>query len=248
MSTRLRMPSPSPALFAALAFAFIADAAASGLQVAPTGLEFTGDAAAQALWLTNTGDAELRAQVRVFDWTQADGEDRLAPTQALVASPPMVVLAPGQRQLVRVIRAGSGTAAGHEHAYRLLVDELPQATQPAGVQYVLRYSVPVFIEPGADAAPAATSLAWSARLDGAVLVLEAGNRAARRAQVAGVELLAPDAAPLELVPGLLGYVLGGSTMRWSVDAPPASANAATRVRIKVDGEPVELPLAPHPVR
>lgn len=221
-------------------------ASASGLQVAPTGLEFASAAGAQALWLTNTGDAVLRAQVRAFDWTQVDGADRLEPTQALVASPPMLELEPGERQLVRVIRTAAPATTGVERAYRLLVDELPESAQQSGVQYVLRYSVPVFVEGSAPPAAAAPALNWSVRSEAGSLVVEAGNRGTRHAQLAGVELLPADSAPVALVPGLLGYVLGGSTMRWSVDAP--SAVAATRVRIQVDGESVELPLASHPVR
>jgi fimbrial chaperone protein len=223
-------------------------ASASGLQVAPTGLEFANDAAAQALWLTNTGDGEMRAQVRAFAWTQASGQDRLEPTQALVASPPMLVLAPGQRQLVRVIRAGSGKPAAGEQAYRLLVDELPETALQSGVQYVLRYSVPVFVDGVGAPATADTRLRWNLRREGETLMVEADNPGPRHAQLSGVEVLPADSAPVALVPGLLGYVLGGSTMRWSVDMPPTLPVAATRVRIQVDGEPLELPLAPQPVR
>ena len=41
-------------------------AAASGLQIAPTGLQIAPGGPAQALWLTNTGDRELRAQERAY--------------------------------------------------------------------------------------------------------------------------------------------------------------------------------------
>src|SRR5690348_17457070 len=67
-------------------------ACASGLQVAPVGLEFAPGGTAQGVWLTNTGNDLLRAQVRVFHWTQADGQDVLTPAQGLVASPPMLNL------------------------------------------------------------------------------------------------------------------------------------------------------------
>ena len=245
MSTPPCKPSLAPTLALAAVVAFASSASASGLQVAPTGLEFGAGVAAQALWLTNTGDEELRAQVRAFEWTQAEGSDTLAPTQKLVASPPMLVLAPGQRQLVRVIRPESSQGAD-ESAFRLLVDELPKDAQSSGVQYVLRYSVPVFV--GGPSQVSAPALEWNVHADAGALVLEARNRGGRRAQVAGVEWLAPGSTAVELVPGLLGYVLAGSTMRWSVDAPSSRATDAARVRIKIDGEPVELALSPHPVR
>src|SRR5512146_2569858 len=100
-------------------------AGASGLQVAPVGLEFAPGSTAQGVWLTNTGNDLLRAQVRVYHWTQSDGKDVLTPAQGLVASPPMLNLQPGAQQLVRVIRTGA-PAGPNEDAYRLLIDELPQ--------------------------------------------------------------------------------------------------------------------------
>jgi fimbrial chaperone protein len=91
-------------------------------------------------------------------------------------------------------------------------------------------------------------LRWNLRREGETLVVEADNPGSRHAQLAGVELLPAASTPVALVPGLLGYVLGGSTMRWTVEMPPTLPVAATRVRIQVDGEPLELPLAPQPVR
>lgn len=221
-----------------------APASASGLQVAPTGLEFTPGGAAQALWLTNTGDSELRAQVRTFKWTQSGGKDELAPTRALVASPPMLTLAPGQRQLVRVIRAGQAATTG-EQAFRLLVDELPAEAQQAGVQYVLRYSVPVFVTGPAPVADAQSALSWSIRPGSGALAIEVRNSAQRHVQLTRLDLLPANGTSVALVPGLLGYVLAGSTMHWSVNLP---ATDATRLRVQVNGAPVEQPLASSPTR
>src|SRR5690606_12520072 len=116
--------------------------AAIGLQVAPISLDLAAGSAAEGLWLSNTGDAPLTAQVRVFRWTQADGEETLEPSRGLVISPPMLQLDAGARQLVRVIRTGAPPAAGHaEDAYRVVVNEVPtDAGDGAGLRFVLRYS------------------------------------------------------------------------------------------------------------
>ena len=144
------------ALACLLAAAF--DASASGLQIAPTSLTIATGGPAQGLWLTNTGERELRAQVRAYHWSQSTGKDQLDPTQAIVASPPMLSIPPGGRQLVRVIRTGQDAQASGEQAFRLLVDELPLGGEDkqSGVQYVLRYSVPVFV--GTSGTP---TLQWS---------------------------------------------------------------------------------------
>ena len=231
----------------ACALANVAPAAlASGLQIAPTGLEFAPGGAAQALWLTNTGERELRAQVRTFAWTQRDGEDELEPTRALLASPPMLRVAPGERQLVRVIRAGEATG-DVEQAFRLLVDELPAEEPQAGVQYVLRYSVPVFV-PGPPASTPTAALQWSSTIVGDSLTLDARNDGARHARLSGAVLLRADGAPIELVPGLLGYVLVGSRMHWSLKLPTGTETIGARLKVQVNGVATEQALPSAPAR
>lgn len=216
-------------------------AGASGLQVAPTGLEFASSSPAQGLWLTNTGTDSLHAQVRVFHWTQVAGKDVLTPTRALVASPPMVTLAAGAQQLVRVIRLGNPTVSGEE-AYRLLVDELPQPEQQkqTGVRYVLRYSIPVFIEPAttSDTAAIVTSLHWSLVSQNTGIALQVQNSGTTHAQLADVKLLPPGGKPIAISAGLLGYVLPGMTMRWPLKIPAAQLPSGTQLKVEINGKPV----------
>ena len=221
-------------------------AGASGLQVAPVGLEFQPSSPAQGLWLTNTGSEALHAQVRVFRWTQVDGKDVLAPTQTLVASPPMLTLAPSAQQMVRVIRLGAQNAPADEEAYRLLVDELLQPTQQnqTGVRYVLRYSVPVFVEPAtpSDAASIAASLRWSLLQDGSGIALQVRNAGTAHAQLSDVKLLPPGGAPVTVSAGLLGYVLPGMTMRWRLKISASRLPTGTQLKADINGKPVDQPL------
>jgi fimbrial chaperone protein len=221
---------------------------ASGLQVAPIGLEFTPTSAAQGLWLTNTGDRELRAQVRVFHWTQADGKDELTSTQGLVASPPMLSLAPGGRQLVRVIRTGGPAAAGNgEDAFRILVDELPQQgqQQTSGLQYILRYSVPVFVDRVSAVEPDAVSAAlhWSLERSGERVVLKVSNSGAHHAQIIDFQWLPATGDAIAASSGLLGYVLPGMTMRWPLTAPADKLATGTKFKAKINGKPVDQALS-----
>lgn len=219
-------------------------AGASGLQVAPVGLEFAPSSTAQGVWLTNTGNDTLRAQVRVFHWTQADGKDVLTPTQGLVASPPMLNLQPAAQQLVRVIRTGGPVASPDEDAYRLLIDELPQPEKESksSVRYILRYSVPAFVEtPGSvDAAPA---LIWSLQRDGEGFALVARNTGSRHAQLSDASLQSTGGKPITLSTGLLGYVLPGSTMRWPLKVPAAQLGNGTLLKVTVNGKPFEQTLS-----
>src|SRR5262245_16546846 len=125
-------------------------ASAAGLQVSPVSMTLKPTQNADGLWLSNIGDDVVHAQVRVYRWTQEGGEDKLTPTRSLLVSPPMLQLAAADKQLIRGIRVGappSGEGAA-EDAYRVLIDELPVNTEgKKGLQFVLRYSVPIFVEP-----------------------------------------------------------------------------------------------------
>lgn len=118
---------------------------AQGLQVSPVSLEITERSG--VLRLGNGSDGQLRAQVRVYRWLQSDGEDRLVETDELIASPPFVQVEPDAEQVIRLVRFGDEALAMSEceRSYRVVVDELPGDPGKAqtGLQYVLRYSVPV---------------------------------------------------------------------------------------------------------
>ena len=126
-------------------------AMASGLQVSPISLSLQAKQNASGLTLSNTGDKAIHAQVRVYHWSQNEEGDQLTASRGLLASPPMIKLQPGEKQLIRVIRASappSGVGAV-EDAYRLSIDEIPvQSTdEKTGIQFALSYSLPVFVQP-----------------------------------------------------------------------------------------------------
>ena len=129
MSRRIAKTCTILALAALLA---CCPAMAASLQVAPTSVELQASENGEAVWLSNTDpDKPVRAQVRLFRWTQKDGEETLEPTRDLAISPPLVELAPGARQLVRVIRTGP-PPVDDESTYRIIVDEVPDGEDGAG--------------------------------------------------------------------------------------------------------------------
>lgn len=231
---------------ATLALGLLATAAptlAASLQVSPVTLSFQPGQPAQGLTLRNTGDAPLTGQVRVFAWSQDGQDDKLDPaqnpTQTLVASPPMVNIPPQGEQLVRVVRTGH-PPLDHELTYRLLIDELPSpqaaANSPAeaGINFRLRYSIPVFVPlPG----PAAPQLSWSLRQHDGGWYLAVSNQGGAHAQLSAVRLAGAGGQDFELVAGLLGYALAGSGREWRLPErfPPALAAAGLRVQATVNG-------------
>lgn len=220
-------------------------AGATSLQVAPTSLQLEARQRAGELWLTNSGTSPVKLQVRVFRWVQQGGQEQLLPTDELMASPPMQELAAGQQQLVRVMRPTREPPAAQQY-YRLIVDEVPDlATRAEGMQFVLRYSIPVFVQ------PASSKLApqLQARLvtlgDGrnGVEVANSGNSYAQIADLA----LGSAKRPRIVHPGLLGYVLPGQVMRWPIERMAIDRDN-DQITAKLNGESEQTPLSPPPAR
>lgn len=209
---------------------------ASGLQVMPTSLSLEPDRAADGLWLRNSGDALLNAQVRVYHWTQENGDDQLTPTRALVASPPMLKLDAGKSQLVRVIRTGA-PPRDMEDAYRVVINELPVANEKGGLSFVLRYSIPVFVQaPGSvDAKPV---LNWNLQRKDGQLMLDVSNKGNKHAQISDVQITDTTGQQHTLKQGLLGYVLPGMHMHWELNSDSAGIEVGGTLHARINGESV----------
>ena len=214
---------------------------ATSLQVAPTSLQLEARQRAGELWLTNSGTSPVKLQVRVFRWVQQDGQEQLLPTEALMATPPMQELAAGQQQLVRVMRADKEPPAAQQH-YRLIVDEVPDlATRAGGMQFVLRYSIPVFVQPSGTLAPQLQArLVKLADGRNGVEVANSGNSYAQIADLA----LGSATRPRIVHPGLLGYVLPGQVMRWPIERTAIDRDN-DQITAKLNGESEQTPLSPR---
>ena len=124
---------------------------AGSFQVSPVGVQLAPRERAAALHLSNTGDQTLTLRAEVMQWSQgADGQDWLEPSNDLVLSPPVIVLPPGARQVVRLARLVP-PQADQTRSYRLIIREVtPQdlATPESGqIPVLLGMSLPVLLTP-----------------------------------------------------------------------------------------------------
>lgn len=217
-------------------------AEAASLRVVPTLLDVASPTVATSIRVTNEGAAAVSVQVRVFRWTQVNGEDVLEPTTTVVVSPPIALLQPGVENVVRVIRTSPSPVIGEE-AYRLLVDELPDPAAPpaAGVNLLVRHSIPVFF----GAAASAPDLRWSIAPAEGGYALTASNAGERRLRVADLELTDAAGRVAGAAPGLAGYVLGGSTATFVVSGsglvPGSTASISARSEAGPFNATVRLP-------
>ncbi|APW40712.1 hypothetical protein RD110_14620 [Rhodoferax koreense] len=220
--------------------------AASSVMIWPVDPVIEEDQRATALWLENRGTEPVSLQVRVFGWGQSGGQENFVNQEQLIASPPLAVIPPGQRQLIRLMNTVP-VPDGKEIAYRVLVDELPDsdggtgrpadpANSAIGVKLQIRYSIPLFVNgkglwtkavPGKPRDPATQAvpvLAWRTVREGGELFLAVRNSGAAHARLTGVQWVgtnpAVSGAAVVINPGLLGYVLADSEMRWPLTAPP----------------------------
>jgi fimbrial chaperone protein len=221
--------------------------AAASLQVSPVSLDIPAPAAATTVKLRNVGTAPLNAQIRVFKWVQENGEEKLEPTDEVVASPPLATLAPNTDYTVRLVRV-SKTPLTNGATYRLLIDELPDhSVQRNGtITMVLRYSIPVFFYPANVTRP---KLTWSITHRGNKSYVSATNNGDRHVRLAGLKLQPANGAAISYGEGLIGYVLGHSTKTWPIaDGKKIADGSAVTVTAQTDAGVITGSASTQPAR
>ncbi|SDR53752.1 fimbrial chaperone protein [Rhizobiales bacterium GAS191] len=216
----------------AIALACSAPLRAASLQVQPAMVDVAAPGAASTLTLRNEGATPINVQVRVFRWSQSDGEERLEPTEDVVASPPAVTLAPHADYVARVVRVVKQPVEGEE-TYRLFVDELPDAAQARtnSIRLLVRHSIPVFFTAPERTPPA---IDWSVARSGDRVVLSARNKGASHLRISAVSLGDDSGKTISFGRGLVGYALGRSTMRWT--AQGGARGFASRGSVSISGQ------------
>lgn len=215
-------------------------AVASGLQVSPISLSLQARETASGLTLSNSGNDIMHAQVRVHEWLQDEQGDQLTPSRGLLASPPMIELKPGEKQLIRIIRAKAppqGTGAV-EAAYRILVNEIPvkSVNQTTGLQFAMSYSLPVFVQP-VGVTKTSPQLQWSTHLqpDGKEIKLRVSNIGNGHAKLSTLSFVDTAGNSTVINSGLLGYVLPGATMNWTLNIPPSVLTTGGKFKVMMNG-------------
>ncbi|HEV2865251.1 MAG TPA: fimbria/pilus periplasmic chaperone [Allosphingosinicella sp.] len=189
-----------------------APAFAGTLQVNPVLLQINAGRRTATVTVRNEEATPVTIRAYALAWSQVDGEDRYEDTAAMVVSPPIFTIPAGGTQLVRV---GLRTASGRPQAYRLMIEEIPEANPAGGIRVALRLNLPLYsgVEAGAPG-----DLRWSARPrpEGGWTV-EASNR--------GTGYVRLDPAAAQAATGLepggninFGTVLPGATRRWQLGA------------------------------
>lgn len=202
----------------------------AGLAITPLRIEIDDAARGATVMLTNTSERPLPVQSRLFAWSQTGGEDVFAPSSDLMISPSIASIPPGETQIVRVLR--SGAASPGEKRYRLIVDQLPDpsAAREGAAEARIRFTVPMFLD-RSKTSPA--QLDWRIGPSG----IELANTGGATARILQLEVKTANGAPVPVERNSLRYVLGNSTIAWSVEN--ACSLGPVTVTVSVDGRTVD---------
>ena len=229
--------------------------AASSVLVWPVYQVIEADQNGSALWLENRGAAPVSLQVRVFAWKQHDFNEIYADQNDVAISPPFATVAPGQRQLIRLIR-NAPVAAGSEQAYRIIIDEVPSPQTPSpaenkatvGLQLQMRYLLPLFVDGEGiwtnersdikrDSATASQPhLTWSLQNVAGKPYLQVRNNGKVHARLSNLFWSAKGEvkqAVKTVTPGFLGYVLPGQVMRWPLPPTTTMPGSASQLNAQI---------------
>jgi fimbrial chaperone protein len=213
------------------------------LGVSPITVEFTPAGGALAVEVSNSGDAPTQVQVRLFEWQVDRDGDHYRPTDAMLLSPPMFVLEPGAKQVVRLAAAAKNTGGG-ERAYRLFVDQIPGEPQPGRLLMPVRMVLPVFTAPAANVGER-PALRWRLEYDRTrrEAVVIAANDGRSRVKIVDLAY-EKDGRRHDIQSGLAGYVLSGQERGWRF-AVPAALTGLDLIAAS-DLGPVRVPLTFSP--
>ena len=205
-------PTRAALLFAAILAAPAAYAEKFG--VSPL-IMMLGKAKSASITVSNDDKAPIFFQVSVKKWTQGPkGEDIYEDSKDLVVYPQQLEVGPGQKKLVRV--GFEGTPPKREAAYRVFIEELPPAANPAAgrkgqVQVLGRFGLPVFVKDPA-AKPKLAIDDVSAKGGKVMAKFSNGGDSALR-----VNRLTAGTTALEDFSG--GWLLAGSSREFSASLP-----------------------------
>lgn len=211
---------------------------AGSFRITPLRVQFDDNNQTTQLSIENNSQRTVTLQASVMQWQQEGNQDNLAPSNDIFVSPPILMLPPGGRQVIRLRHMQD--MPGREKAYRLyLQDTAARAKQAGGANMAVRIGLPVFVSPnGIKPEPRIDTHyengTWSVRVSNAgsanfrVIGLDAFQGKADREDLKKEDLLAQSTQPIEGFP----YVFADQTREWQINAP---ANAQLRLRTDIYG-------------
>ena len=147
-------------------FFFMLHLHAAKIQISPISLSLSPQESIQVINLTNVGDTSVLYQLMTINaWRQLNGKAHYQKTTELAAMPPIMKIAPGHKQVIRLGYIGTWNFK-EEKAYRILLHQVldPPKKDTNGKTIValnvgLDLSIPIFVKPNLPTHPMVTGTA-----------------------------------------------------------------------------------------
>ena len=210
-------------------------ACAGEFSVSPIRVELKAGTLSETITVTNHAKDKLRAGVRLMEWTQdAEGKDVYKDSSDLVYFPRQMEVEGEGKRLVRV---GIKTPAGPvERAYRLFIEEQPEAAESARPQvaFYFRFGVPVFLPP---AVPRPQPEVADPTLQGGKLSIQVRNPGNQHFRLVKIAISDGAGYRQELVGW---YSLAGTERTYTADIPREVCRKASAFAVALEGEEFRL--------
>ncbi|WP_109440764.1 molecular chaperone [Acinetobacter haemolyticus] len=214
---------------------------AATIRISPVNVELFSNQTASSISLFNQSSESTDLQIRVFEWSQKDGQDQLIPTDEIAISPPFLKLKPNDSYNLRVVRINP-TAISGEKTYRIIIDELPKPVDSRkaaqGINVLLRSSLPVFVVDK----EAMTKLNWKidpSQKAPSLNISNIGNRHALLNDLTLVDMTAGKSYPIK-VNTVNGYILGQQSRSYPIDNFTYQPNHKYSVSLTMNGKKTTL--------
>nr|WP_312821589.1 fimbria/pilus periplasmic chaperone [Acinetobacter oleivorans] len=214
---------------------------AATIRLSPVNVEILSNQNAASISLYNQSNESTDLQIRVFEWTQKNGQDQLTPTDEIAISPPFLKLQSNDSYNLRVVRINPAPISG-EKTYRIIIDELPKPVDSRkaaqGVNVLLRSSLPVFVV-NKDAI---TKLNWKINTNQeapSLNISNIGNRHALLNNLMLVDTTANKSYPIK-VNTVNGYILAEQSRSYSISNFTYQPNHKYSVSLTVNGKKTTL--------
>lgn len=211
--------------------------------VNPIRLDLDSTVRSSAITVKNEDQKKISFQVRAMEWTQdTDGRDQYRDTRELVYFPRVMTTEAGE---ARVIRIGTKfPLVPKEKAYRLFIEELPEAAgagtdKRAQVNMLIRFGAPIFVKP---LKPEDHAEVENIEMTHGELALLARNSGNEHLVVEGINLTGVDVQGHEVYALTIAdrYLLAGAIKRYSTVIPQDQCEKIADLAIEFKTDKVTL--------
>jgi len=210
-------------------YPFLAYAAA--VEVNPVRIELTAADRMGTMQLKNIGDKPVTMHIYAVKWVQQQGQDIYQKTSELLLVPPIVTIAGGDTQLLRLgLRRPADPNV--ELAYRIFLQEVPPQVRKHNnaINTVFQIRVPVFVAPVA----VRKQLSWSVTKSNNDLHLGLVNNGNTHIQITKLAIIPPNQQKPLVAKQVFNYLLPGQSAKWTLAIPKPLASNVINVYAATD--------------